>query len=163
MKLREVLAKLSHHHPSASGVLDSYITDFTSHKLSQSETLQEAFEIDPDEMEGSYAAAHEHYMNDRFEESVEMFRWLTILNPLIEKYWLGFGASQQLLKTYEGALRAYAVCTFLDPKNPYPHFHAYECYVALEDLPQAHLALEQARNLSQHPAYRQLKQEIDQK
>ena len=50
----------------------------------------------------------------------------------------------------------------LDSDNPYPHFHAYECYAALNNKEDAEKALNLASKLTIGvDTYRDLQEEID--
>jgi|GEM_PF-799712 len=141
--------------------LEAYLEDFVPNILLKSETLQKAFGISPYEMEEIYSTAYIHYQEDHFLEACTGFRWLTLLNPFIVKYWMGLAASLQLLEKYEKALHAYAVAALLDSENPYPHFHAYECYVDLDNKEEAEKALDLSymRTIGKD-AYRDLQEEI---
>lgn len=142
--------------------LETYLEDFIPNTLLKSETLQRAFAVSPYEMEEIYKEGHSFYILDNFLESSTSFRWLVLLNPFVAKYWMGLAASLQLLEKYEKALHAYAMVALLEMENPYPHWHAYECYSLLNNLEEGKLALQNAyqRTLNQ-PAYCDLKQVIE--
>jgi type III secretion system low calcium response chaperone LcrH/SycD len=112
-------------------------------------------------MEEIYDESYRFYQEDLFLEACVGFRWLVLLNPFIEKYWMGLAASLQLLEKYEKALHAYAIAALLDSDSPYPHFHAFECYAALENGEEAKKALELSfkRTLGK-AAHRNLHEEI---
>ena len=61
------------------------------------------------------------------------------------KYWVGLGACLQLVRQYERALGAYALAAVTSrPRDPLPHFHAGECYLALNNLRDAEKAFRMA-------------------
>jgi type III secretion system low calcium response chaperone LcrH/SycD len=162
MKLKELLQRLNKNSKSASIDLDNYFENFVEQKLLTSGTLQESFGVEKSEMELLYFEAYQAYQKDLFQEALELFRWLTILNPFEKKYWLGLGASQQLKTSYEPALKAYAIAYLLDCYDPFPHFHAFECYLALKDYPEAEKALLLAHEKAcQNPLYRGLQAHIE--
>ena len=114
-------------------------------------------------MEELYSEAFRLYEEDNYLESCTAFRWLVLLNPFRMKYWMGLAASLQLFKKYEKALHAYAISTLLECENPYPHFHAYECFVALNNKDEAKKALESAyEHTVGKDAHRDLQEQITQ-
>jgi type III secretion system low calcium response chaperone LcrH/SycD len=142
--------------------LGAYLDKFIQDVLMKSETLQKAFDVSNGEMEEVYGEAFCFYNEDDYLESSTAFRWLVLLNPFVAKYWAGLAASLQLMGKYEKALHAYAMEALLDSDNPYPHFHAYECYCGLHQLDEGNKALKLAytRTLNKE-AYQALKQEIE--
>lgn len=163
MKLKELIAHFTEKEKTGTlpENLQTYLDDFIPNVLAKSETLQQAYGITTKEMEELYAKAYEFYQSNKYQEAFSLFRWLLIFNPFIQKYWMGFAASQQLLKLYEGALHGYAVAALLQDENPYPHFHAYECYMSLENREEALKALEEASELAAaNSTYFALNQEI---
>ncbi len=143
--------------------LESYLEDFVPNTLLKSETLQKAFGITDYEMETLYEEAHEAYEINRYVEAANTFRWLVFFNSYEPKYWMGYGACQQMLKRYEKALEAYAVAALLDSDNPYPHYYAYECNKLLNNMEDAGKALTLAyRRCEGKAAYVQLKNTIKQ-
>ncbi len=142
--------------------LEAYLEDFVPNTLLKSETLQKAFEVSNYDMEAVYTEAHAFYMKDNYLESATAFRFLVLLNPFVAKYWLGLGASLQLLQKYTKALHSYAIVALLEIKNPYPHFHAFECYLGLGDQQEAQKALEDAyKRATENPEYREFKEMIE--
>lgn len=128
---------------------ETFLDDFIPNTLLKSETLQQAFDISPFEMEQFYADAYNLYEKDEYGEAAVAFRWLVLLNTFEPKYWLGFGACQQILGLWEKALHSYAMASLLEDANPYPHFYAWQCYTALKEPVEAKkawvLARERAR------------------
>lgn len=142
--------------------IENYVEDFIPNILLKSESLQRAFGITDYEMEKLYEEAYEHYEANTYHEALTVFRWLVLFNSYEAKYWMGFAASLQLLELYERALHAYAVAALLDSKNPYPHFHAYECYMLMKNKEDAEKALELAyQRCNGKAAYDELKNEIE--
>lgn len=164
MKLKELLRRIAmnrnEEYPFPED-LEAYLDDFIPNTLLKSETLQRAFGVSSYEMEEIYSEAYRLYEEDVYLESSIAFRWLVLLNPYVAKYWKGLAASLQLLEKYEKALHGYAMAALLDADNPYPHFHAYECYDALNNTEDADKALDLAyqRTLSKE-IYRDLQEEI---
>lgn len=124
--------------------LDAFLEDFIPNTLLKSETLQEAFGISAYEMEELYQEGYAFYEDDQYTDSYTVFKWLVLLNPYVFKFWLSLGASQQLLGLFEKALHSYGMAALLEGDDPYPHFHAFECYIAMQNLDDALQALERA-------------------
>lgn len=100
--------------------------------------------------EGAYAYAWHHYESARYEEAYDLFVLLAALRTRDKKIWMGLGASAQMLKRYGEATEAYSVAAHLDEEltDPYPHFHAAECFFTLGDIKNAWRALESARKIA---------------
>jgi len=143
--------------------LEAYLDDFVPNLLLKSETLQRAFAVSDQEMESLYEEAYAFYEQNKFVQAADLFRWLVLLNPYVERSWMGLAACQQLLKLYENALKAYAIATLLDKNDPLPHFHAFECYVALNDHVEALKALDAAYQCAKkhQPQYNALLEKIE--
>lgn len=94
--------------------------------------------------EALYSSAYCSYQKARYEEAMSLFRLLVTIDPYEKKYWMGLGASSQMHKDYAASLRAYAVSVVLDADDPYPHIHATESYLALNNLEEALKALDMA-------------------
>lgn len=140
---------------------EACVGNFMQTKLSSSETLQKALDITLQEMEICYQEAYNFYQADNYLEACEIFRTLATLNPFEEKYWMGLGASLQLLENYPGALRSYAVHLLLDSNNPYPHFYAYQCLKAMGEEEEAKKALKTAYDSAHKlPYYGELRTKI---
>jgi type III secretion system low calcium response chaperone LcrH/SycD len=161
MRLEEVIEKLSRHDRVANKkLMEGYLEDFIPNQLLKSENLQKAFGISDLEMESMYREGYMLYQKGDFVKSLAAFEAMVILDPLKKKFWLGFGASNQLLKKFDKALSAYAMAAILDTKDPYPHFHAYECYMGLKDEDEAKKALQNALEKSSSPSFNLLQTEI---
>jgi type III secretion system low calcium response chaperone LcrH/SycD len=165
MKLKELIRRIAlnrHEEFPFADNLETFLEDFIPNTLLKSETLQKAFGVSNYEMEEIYSEAYRFYQEDNYLEASTGFRWLVLLNPFIAKYWTGLAASLQLLEKYEKALHAYAISALLESENPYPHFHAYECYEALNNKEEAEKALDLAyqRTIGK-AAYSDLEEEIE--
>ncbi|MCH9627918.1 MAG: Chaperone protein SicA [Chlamydiales bacterium] len=130
--------------------IESYLEDFVPNALLKSASLQHAFGITNEEMEKLYEEAFSYYEADRYLDALTVFRWLVLFNAFKAKYWLGFAACQQLMQRYEKALHAYAMASLLAPESPDPHYHAYECYMEMEDKDEAQKALKLAEQKRGH-------------
>lgn len=91
-----------------------------------------------------YAIAFDNYNNGHYDQSLQLFKLLTWQNKQHRDGWMGFAASSQMLKQYEQAIGAFGYAAILDPLDPYAHFHAAECYFAINNIEKALQALESA-------------------
>ena len=111
-------------------------------------TFGEKFDLSNSDLEGSYNLAYALYQNGKYKDSQSLFTLLTLLNPLEKKFLMGFGAASQMIADYERALEAYARVVIIDVDDPHPHFHAAECYFALNNKEEALKALLDAEKRS---------------
>jgi type III secretion system low calcium response chaperone LcrH/SycD len=151
--LRELLQKIADGRDGESLFpedLDSFLEDFVPNVLLKNETLQRAFSITDQEMRELYKLAYKHYQAKNYSLAFEHYRFFVILNPFETSYWMGYGACLQLLKQPEKALAAYATCTLLDEYDPICHYHAYECYMAMDNAEEARKALALAYEICGH-------------
>ncbi|MEJ5301204.1 MAG: SycD/LcrH family type III secretion system chaperone [Thermodesulforhabdaceae bacterium] len=121
-------------------------------------TLQEVKGFSDEQMEAIYAIAFNLYQGGKYKDAVEVFTWLGMMNPFVSKYWMGLGASLQMLKDFNNALNAYAVAAITSkPEDPVPHLHAGECYLGLGDKEEALKAFTMASDFSKNkPQYKKV-------
>lgn len=160
VNLKELIKKLANNQLQ-DFTFEQYLQDFIPNVLLKSDTLQQAYGIKDIEMEEMYRQAYELYQQDCFSDAVIIYQWLVILNPFVNKYWLGLAANRQMLKDYENALKAYAIILLIDDIDPYPHYYAYECYTAMGEPDEAHKALKLAdERAALHTIYQPLRKQI---
>jgi type III secretion system low calcium response chaperone LcrH/SycD len=96
------------------------------------------------EAESFYLYAYSHYHSGHWAEAADIFRLLCTRRPLDSRFWFGLGAALQEGSSYFDALHAWAMAALLKKEDPYPHFHAAECYFSLGQEKDAAKALEEA-------------------
>ncbi len=96
-----------------------------------------------------YSQAYHFYNTGLYSKAKECFRILTALQPLNYNYWYGLGAAFQMLKEFDSAVQAYSLGAIADKDehDPYPHFHAAECMMALKQYERAAQALRSAETI----------------
>lgn len=99
--------------------------------------LKDFTSLTDDEMEALYAIALQEFDAGKFEDAENRFLLLCRLDHYSGKYWLGLGATRQMLKRYKDATLAYALAGIHDGENPVPGLRAAECYLAMGDLENA--------------------------
>ena len=107
--------------------------------------LKKGKELLPDdEVEAFYQYAYSHYNSGHWTEAADIFRLLCTRRPLDSRFWFGLGAALQEGGSYIDALHSWAMAALLKTEDPYPHFHAAECYFSLGDGQEAAKALKEA-------------------
>lgn len=89
--------------------------------------------LSKDTLETIYAFAYGFYESGNYAKASRFFQFLTEYDPNNGKYWKGLGAAYQMLKSQEKAVKCYAQAALLDENDPYPHWHAAECFWALKN------------------------------
>jgi len=87
-------------------------------------------ELSQDLIDSLYSYAYHFYQNGKYSEAKSFFRFLTLLNKDLPKYWMGLGACDQMLKNYAEAIYSYNVAMVLNERDPYVYFVIADCYIA---------------------------------
>lgn len=94
-----------------------------------------------DDLRVLYTLAYTLYQAGDYEQAKPLFQQLASCKPFTKKYWFGLGACWQMEKSYTEALKAWAMAALIDGEDPTPHYHAAECYLALDDLNEGYKAV----------------------
>ena len=105
-------------------------------------SMKDLYQISDDEMEAIYTAAYNFYQHGNFKKAKEMFKTLIQLNYKEKKYFMGLGASRQMLNEYTKAAETYGFAALMDATDPTPAFYAAECFRKAKNNESAILALE---------------------
>lgn len=107
-----------------------------------------------------YNTAYRLYDEGRYKDASSLFTQLALKDPFEESYWRGLAAARQMERKFEAALHAWALVAILAEKDPWPHFHAAECYFALRDNLEANKALNLAedRLKNEDPLHQKIRQ-----
>lgn len=120
---------------------------------------KQALQISDDTMEAIYTQAYTLYNQAKYRDSSFIFRLLMLLDFTTPKYVLGLAACAHRMQDYTNAANLYFLCAALDPDNPLPHFHATDCYIALNALATASYSLQLAIEVAgQQPQYESIKE-----
>jgi len=95
-------------------------------------------------VEGIYSQAYRLYNAGKYNDAVQLFRLLIMLNSTEAKYTLGFAACFHMMKKHKPAIDAYTLCSVIDPTSPVPYYHAADCYIQMNDPASAVISLEMA-------------------
>lgn len=104
-------------------------------------TLKNLRGLDARDMEVIYSVAHGFYSEGKYEEAERAFQFLCLYDHTNARYWMAFGACEQMLKKYESAIRGYAQSFAFNADDPWPLVRTAECRLALGDLGSAESAL----------------------
>ncbi len=126
--------------------------------------LDDLSKFDDETIEGIYSFAFSYYENGWYTEAENLFRLLVALRIRNYNYWKGLGATLQMLKKYEEAIEAYSWAAITDPtiSDPYPHFHAAECFHTMGEYTRGLKALYSAKTIAKKQGtYYALLQQIE--
>lgn len=129
--------------------------------LREGGTLGDLAGITDEQFEALYAAAYRLYGAERYEEASKVFAYLGMTDPYDRRYTLGLGASHQMLKRWDEAIAAYALCMVLDVVDPVPAFHMAECLAGKGELADAQSLLAQVVERCKQPEHEALKKKAD--
>ena len=110
--------------------------------IQENATLKQLKGVTNAELEAVYSLALGSYRTGTFDEALKLFQFLVLFDHLNATYWFGFGAVQQAVRDFQGAIASYGYCSFLNLENPKPQLHAAECFLALGDKRNAASSLE---------------------
>lgn len=97
-----------------------------------------------DLVEEFYAYGFAHYQTGNWNEAADVFRVLCTRRPMEARFWIGLSATLQEAENYQDALHGWAMAALLEDRDPFPHFHAAECYLSMQNCKEAAKALKEA-------------------
>lgn len=90
-----------------------------------------------EQIEGLYTTGFHLYQSGSYDEALNIFRPLALLDSGEARNWIALGGCHQMKGEYEQALEYYGNAVMIDPSNPRPVFNALECNIALKKYPEA--------------------------
>ena len=121
--------------------------------------FKKIFGVNDSSVQGMYGQAHRFYSQGKYNEALDLFRLLILLENSEIKYFMGASACLHMLKEYSSAVQTYMICGIMDPKDPRPHYHAADCHMKLGDKFAAVVSLEMAlARAGEKPEFIQLKE-----
>lgn len=100
-----------------------------------------------DEMEAVYHLAHNAYRQGKHPDARKLFQFLALNDHLESRFWMGLAATCHVSGDYRQAVAAYEMAAVLEATNPWPPFHAGECYMAMKDWERSAKALQAVKIL----------------
>ena len=95
-----------------------------------------------DEMEAIYHLAYNAYRQGKYADARKLFQFLALNDHVESRFWMGLAATCQMSGEYRQAVAAYEMAAILEATNPWPPFHAGECYMAMNDWEKSARALQ---------------------
>lgn len=96
-------------------------------------TLKDLKGLTTENMEGFYSVAYNAYNAGNFDQAHKIFQFLCYFDHLEPKYWMGLGATRQMLKNFSGAVDAFSLAGILNLNDPRAPFQAAHCHIALKN------------------------------
>ncbi len=129
--------------------------------------LQDCYNISDFDMALWYRAALDCYKKHSYEESVNIFTLLIMLNSSVESYWLGLGGAEQMLRHYQLAICAYETALQITPHNGLTHLLIAQCFLLLNDKNNAQVqwkaAKESIAENGSQPYWNELMEDLESK
>ncbi len=110
--------------------------------------LDKEYTLSETEKEGLYALAFDAYTCENYSEGIKIFKYLTTTSSLTAKYWKGLASCLQLTQQLQEALNCWSMAALLDEHDPMPHFHAAQCFIALNNSEDALKAITVAQEMA---------------
>lgn len=105
-------------------------------------SLQEMISLPWPFMDRVYRLANRVYEEDRFQDALDLYLFLRVLNAAVFEYWVGEATSLQALEKYLEAIQGYGFSLFLQPENPIPFYQMAICLLYINEQESAKIALE---------------------
>lgn len=122
----------------------------------------QAMDFPEEQVEFLYSCAKELYEFEQYKDANQTFFYLSNLNPQDPRFSFGLAATFHKMKDFKNALHHYLVTAVKDPENPFPWFHAADCYMQTRLPTAASLMLAKAAEIAQNrPEYENLKMQAD--
>lgn len=131
-------------------------------KMIDGQEPKEALGVTPEAEETLYKFGYELFNSGKYWQAFGCFGFLRSLQPDSYRYVFGVAAACQYMEKNVEAAGNYLICTHLDPLNPVPHFHLYDCFLKLNYPESALHALTMCIELAAlNPHYAPLKQKAE--
>ena len=114
-------------------ISDEEIAEIMEKFLLNNHTLSTIYGFTSEQLEAIYALAHGEYESGKYERAHSLFQLLCHFDHMERRYWMGLGATRQMLRRHEEAVDAYSVASLYGIEDPDPPMHAAECHLVLGD------------------------------
>lgn len=105
-------------------------------------TFQDFTNLTPQSMEVIYMVAFNQYNAGKYDEAERIFQLLSVLNHFDRRFWTGLGASREMQKKFDEAIKAYAYLAILDLEDPMAPLLCAKCYLSAGKTKDAEDALQ---------------------
>lgn len=125
-------------------------------------SLKDALKIPQSIIDGYYETGYLYFNSGKFDKALPIFQYLHTLDSTDTRYLLAIAVTLHQMKKYEEAAGTYILYEILDPTNPMPYYHLYDCFSNMNQPVLAVNALKSASRVAgDNPKYTQLKNKID--
>lgn len=100
-----------------------------SEYFEEGKPLQELFGFSNAVTAEFYGIANQFLEDERYEDAVKAFVFLTTINPYISEFWSGLGLAKQKCNLFDEALFAHSVAFRLEGRDILPYILAVHCCV----------------------------------
>lgn len=111
------------------------------------ETFNKILDIDDDTTEAILKIASAKFAENQYSESLSLFVFLTVLQPLNPDLWYRTAIVAQQCGNYTLALSDYAIAANLNQELLGAHLFASECHLKLNQLKEAKIQYEEAKDV----------------
>jgi len=130
--------------------------------LEKDGSFQKMMGISEEAMESKFKYGQVCYRKQDFESAKEVFAYLSMLNPYVQKFWMSLGSAQIRLEAFEDAITSYTVASTLNEKDPRPHYCSAFAYVSLGQSDEAEQSLKMAIEIAKRDdAHRELERQAE--
>lgn len=116
------------------------IPETISRALFQGHSLGDVLCLKKSHEESIYGAGYRLYESGNIRDSVKVFRFLGLLDPLNKKYLFALGVCEKALGQYRAAIDLFSLSALLDINDQRSFFQIGQCYLSLKELDKAHSA-----------------------
>lgn len=139
-----------------------YLADAFIAILAKNIPFYKVRQISLEQLNQYYTTAYNLYTAGKYEQAKNIFIFLAFHCPGEKKSLVGLAASCQMLKQYPQAISTYNHVKMIDPSDPVPSFHSFNCYMELKKYSEALASLGSVilRSLNK-PEYADLKEQAE--
>lgn len=109
--------------------IEKIFTDFYEKGI----PIYQSIGLNDDFMKFLYSTAYQMYQSGKFNEAIANFQVLSTFDPTEPKYALGMALCYKEMKKYPHAIEELLQCTSINPEDPIPYWHLYECFVEINE------------------------------
>lgn len=111
---------------------------------------KDALGIPPHIMDVIYRHGYNQFQAGKYQEALKVFNFLREMDVSDIRYSFAIAACHQYAKDYFNAATNYMVCNYLDPHNPIPFFHLFDCFMKADSPLPALYAIQQTLTLTEN-------------
>lgn len=145
--------------PKAAPLVEEALIKMETENL----TAREVMGISQDVMEEIYEHGYHFFQSGKYKDALPIFNVLCQLDGGLDpRYTFAIAACHHHMKNYIEAIGYYMLYEVLDPTNPLPYYHMYDCFKKLNQSEMAFNVLAAAEHLAdEDPKYAELKNKIE--